>query len=163
MFRLQDVQMHSIQELTCWRNAAAVKLEIRNLKNFNLPWADADVGCSCPRRSAIPRNTISVGVPQPTGGDFADIIRQTMFSCNRRWAFQPIWNRLWQFCSIRSSVLPSMSTKRAARDRIISDVERGIPLQSRTHCRTIQMEAAATLTQIFIRTSGSNYNGLFTR
>jgi len=34
MFRLQDFQMNSIQELTCWRNAAAVKLEIRNLNNL---------------------------------------------------------------------------------------------------------------------------------
>ena len=84
-----------------------------------------------------------------------------MFSCKRRWAFQPIWNRLWQFCSIRSGVLPCTSTKTAPRDLIISDVERGIPLQSRTHCRIIQMEVAVMLTQIFIRTSGSNYSRLF--
>ena len=46
----------------------------KKLEKLNLPSADADVGCSCPRRSAIPRNTISVGVAQPIGGDFADII-----------------------------------------------------------------------------------------
>jgi hypothetical protein len=41
-----------------------------------------------------------------------------------------------------------MPTKRAARDRIISDVERGMPLQSRTYCPIIQMEADVTDTNL---------------